>query len=312
MKILVFGAGIIGCVYAAKLYAAKQDVYLLARDNRLMILQQHGIILKDGITGKQDVRHVPLVSSLGADDFYDLIIVCVKLNQLNAVIPVLKENKLCKRIMFLMNIPEGIEAISNELISKHVLSAFPGIGGMYNDNYIEYILIKEQATTIGELNGIKSVPIKNIKKIFESAGFKTAICNNMTAWLKTHAVFVSCISAAIAKENNSSIHLAKNKNSVKLMVRSIKEGFSALKKIGLPILPFNLNILFMKMPQWLAVAYWQKALKTKTGTLAIAPHAAAAKDEMQLLATSVLNMVHSADVAAPDLTALLTSYIDRK
>jgi hypothetical protein len=36
------------------------------------------------------------------------------------------------------------------------------------------------------------------------------VSENMNAWLKTHAVFMSCIAAAIIKENGDSIQLSKN------------------------------------------------------------------------------------------------------
>ena len=65
----------------------------------------------------------------------------------------------------------------------------------------------------------------------------------------------------------------------------------------------------MIMPEWFSVLYWQKAMQSKLGTLAIAPHANAAKNEMQLVAKKVLEMVHSSSVATPDLDKLLLGFI---
>ncbi|HET7116606.1 MAG TPA: 2-dehydropantoate 2-reductase N-terminal domain-containing protein [Hanamia sp.] len=45
MKILVYGAGVIGSIYAAKLFDAKNDVTLLARGKRYENLQQNGLII---------------------------------------------------------------------------------------------------------------------------------------------------------------------------------------------------------------------------------------------------------------------------
>ena len=39
---------------------------------------------------------------------------------------------------------------------------------------------------------------------------------------------------------------------------------------------------FLTMPKWFSVLYWSNAMKGKTGTLAIAPHANSARSEMQL------------------------------
>jgi 2-dehydropantoate 2-reductase len=309
MKILVFGAGIIGSVYAAKLFEAKSDVTLLARGKRYENLRTNGILLKDSTTGKQTETHVPLIESLEINDLYDLIIVAVRLDQLDDVVAVLKSNA-GKQIMFMMNNPQGAAQLSGQLKSKHILLAFPGVGGANKNNAIEYICIKQQPTTIGEITGNISAPVLNLQKIFQHAGFKVGVCNDMQSWLKIHAVFISCISAALANENDDSVQLANDKNNIRLMVKSIKEGFKACKLRGLPILPFNLKILFMIMPEWFAVFYWQRTLKANTGKLAIAPHAKAAKKEMQMLAQMVLDMVHSSGGQTLTLNTLLLSFIN--
>ena len=312
MKILVYGAGVIGSIYAANFFEVGCNVTLLARDKHYDSLKQNGVIIKDTLTGKQTTSKVPLTQQLNTNDFYDLIIVTVRLDQLDTVIPVLKNNKVCPLIMLMLNNPESIEQLTNELNPKHIILGFPGAGGTYQNNIIDYIQIKQQETTIGEINGETSVLIKKIKTLFESAGFKVAISNNMQAWLKTHAVFVACVSAAIIQENGDSIQLGKKRSSVKMMVKSIREGFIACKTLGMPIAPKNLKIIFMIMPQWFSVCYWQKAMQGEVGTLAMAPHANKAKEEMQLLAKKVLPIVHSSSFATPTLDMLLSSFINTK
>ena len=65
------------------------------------------------------------------------------------------------------------------------------------------------------------------------------------------------------------------------------------------------------MPQWFSVSYWQKAMQSDMGTLAMAPHANAAKSEMQLVAKKVLEIVHSSSVATPDLDNMLSEFINK-
>jgi 2-dehydropantoate 2-reductase len=312
MKILVYGAGVIGSIYAVRLYEAGFNVRLLARDKHYESLKQNGVVIKDTLTGKQTTSKVPLTAQLEANDFYDLIIVTVRLDQLETVIPVLKNNIVCPLIMLMLNNPESIEQLTNELNPKHIILGFPGAGGTYENNIIKYIQIKQQKTTIGEINGKISFRIKEIKVLFESAGFKVAISDNMEAWLKTHAVFVTCITAAIIKEDGDSVQLGKKRSSVKMMVKSIKEGFTACKSLGIPIVPANLKIIFMIMPQWFSVLYWQKAMQGEVGTLAMAPHANKAKDEMKLLSKKVLTIVHSSSFSTPTLDMLLSSFINSK
>ena len=310
MKILIYGAGVIGSIYAAKLFAAKNDVTLLARSKRFESLQQNGVITREQLTGKKLTARIPLIQQLETNDFYDLIIVAVRLDQLESIMPVLKNNSASPLIMFMLNNPENLQAIEDELKPKHVIFGFPGAGGIIKENVIDFIQIKQQKTTIGKKDGEKSETIKTLKSLFEAAGFSVDISSNMQAWLITHAVFVACVSAAIIKENGDSIQLGKNKNSMRLMVKSIKEGFRALINLDIPVMPSNLKIIFMITPEWVSVLYWQKAMQSKLGTLAIAPHANAAKSEMQLVAKKVLEMVHSSSVATPDLDKLLSGFIN--
>lgn len=312
MKILVYGAGVIGSIYAAKLYGATGDVTLLARGKRYENLKQNGVVIKDVLTGKQTISSVPLTQQLEPTDFYDLIIVTVRLDQLDPVIKIIKQNTVCPLIMLMLNNPDNIKELKNDVAEKHIMLGFPGAGGTYTDNRIDYIQIKQQQTTIGEMDGKISDYTQKIKILFEKAGFETVVSTNMQAWLKTHAVFVACVSAAICKENGNSVQLSKNRSSIKMMVKAISEGFSACKKLGMPIAPFNLKIIFMIMPEWFSISYWQKAMQGKVGTLAMAPHANAAKDEMQLLAKKVLTMVHSSSRQTPVLDMLLSTFINSK
>ena len=312
MKILIYGAGVIGSIYAARLHEAGQDVFLLTRGEHYVRLQKNGILLRDTLTKKQTISFVKLTQQLKSDDFYNLIIITVRLDQIETIIPALKENIFSSLIMLMFNNPESADQLANELSPKHIIAGFPGVGGISRDNYIDYIRIKEQKTTIGELDGKISAHIKQIKKIFEEAGFKTTISNNIQDWLKIHAVFISCLSAAIILENGDSIQLGKKRGSIKIMVKSVREGFIACKSIGITISPANLKIIFTVMPVWFSVLYWQNAMKGKIGTLSIAPHANAAKNEMRLLAKKVLSMVNASVVPAPTLNKLLSEFIEHE
>ena len=125
------------------------------------------------------------------------------------------------------NNPDNIDGVIHELYQKHILLGFPGVGGISRNNIIEYIQIKQQETTIGEANGKLSKDIERIKALFEKGGFRVKVDTDMQAWLKIHAVFIACTTAAIVKEKGSSVALGKNRSSVIIMVQSIREGFTA-------------------------------------------------------------------------------------
>jgi 2-dehydropantoate 2-reductase len=311
MKILVFGSGVIGSIYAARLHELRVDVTLLARGNRFEEISRDGVTISNTLTGERITRHVPVIRELSPTDYYDLIIVTVRLDQLNAVIPVLKQNKACPLILFMLNNPDDSIHLRTELQPKHILLGLPGAGGINLGGQIEYIQIAEQPTTIGEIDGKPTDQIKEIKRIFETAGFDVNMAHNMPAWLKTHAVFVSCMSAAIIHAGGDSVRLSRDKAAMRSLVRSVREGFTACKALGLPIQPANLQVIFMMMPIWFCVLYWRNALKGKIGTLAMAPHANAAKDEMRLLAEKVIAMMRDSSIPTPNLDNLLLSFIQK-
>jgi 2-dehydropantoate 2-reductase len=309
MKILIYGAGVIGSIYAALLHEAGPYVTLLARGKKYEYLKQNGVTIKEAVSGKRTVSKVPLTSELKADDFYDLIILTVRLDQLETIVPILNNNHQCPLVMTLLNNPENPAVLAEKLKEKHLILGFPGEAGTYQNNIVNYIQIKQQKTTIGEISGETSGCLKEIKTVFKKAGFKMSLSADMEAWLKIHAVFIACISAAIIKENGDPIQLGKEKSTVKIMVRSIWQGFKACQILGMPIAPFNLKMIFMIMPEWFSVLYWQKAMAGQLGVLGIAPHANKAVTEMKLLAQKVLTLVHSSDFPTPTLDSLLLPFV---
>jgi pyruvate/2-oxoglutarate dehydrogenase complex dihydrolipoamide dehydrogenase (E3) component len=62
MKILVYGAGVIGTLYAARLQQAGHQVTVLARTLRLADIRRHGLVLEDVVTGLRSVTYVSMRS----------------------------------------------------------------------------------------------------------------------------------------------------------------------------------------------------------------------------------------------------------
>jgi 2-dehydropantoate 2-reductase len=62
VKILVFGPGVIGTLYAARLQESGQLVTVLARGERLAEIRRHGLTLEDVVSGRRST-----VSALGED-----------------------------------------------------------------------------------------------------------------------------------------------------------------------------------------------------------------------------------------------------
>jgi 2-dehydropantoate 2-reductase len=310
MKILIFGAGIIGQIYSSRLFASGVDVTLLARGENYETIKKNGIEIKNILTKETTILKVSIIKEINPNKNYDLIIVTVRLDQLKTIYSTLNNDNSAKAIMFMLNNIHNIDELQQQYPNKDIVLGFPGVGGTRKNNIIEYIQIKQQKTTLGNLNGESKTLVSKIKGILTKAGFQTTIEANMKWWLKTHALFITCASAAIMKQDGNSKKLGRNKKAVREMIDSVAEGFKGLQKLGIQITPNNLKTIFLIMPKWFSVWYWRKALRGNMGTLAIAPHVKAAKPEMQLLAKNVLSLVHSSSFKTPTLNNLLTEFIE--
>ena len=64
MRILVFGAGVIGCNLARNLSRAGKDVTLLARGAWAEEIQKNGLRIKDKFSPRMSVTRIPVVTEL--------------------------------------------------------------------------------------------------------------------------------------------------------------------------------------------------------------------------------------------------------
>ena len=310
LRILVLGAGVIGSDYAARLQTTGFNVTLLARGQHAADLRTSGLVLEDASTGQSTTSHLRIVEKLVPEESYDVALVCVRLDQVAATIPDLAVNQQIATLVFFLNDPTGTELLVKHLGSQRVVLGFPGVGGTREGTWVRYVRIRQQPTTLGEVDGRITPRVRRLSAMLEQAGFPTALSRSMDSWLKTHAVFVSCVSAALSLEGGDSMRLGQNRETVALMVSAIREGFAALQSLSVRVTPFNLHVIFSWMPRWFAVRFWQRALQTEVGTLAIAPHAKVAHSEMSQVTREILVFLEPSPTPVSTLKRLLQAFIE--
>jgi 2-dehydropantoate 2-reductase len=282
MNVLVYGAGVLGSLYAARLQESGQNVSLLARGQRLQDIREHGIVLEDVLTGQTTTTHVNVVEQLGPEDRYDLAVVVMGKHQVAAILPRLSANQQIPSVLFLHNNAAGPQEMMQALGRERVLLGFPGAGGKREGHVIHYLLIKQQPTTLGEVDGRTTPRLEQIAGAFKAAGFPSEKSRHIDAALKTHAIFITCIESAVAVAGGNN-ELASRQDLLVLMVNAIREGFKGLQALGIPIVPFKLKLMFLWMPKWFPVLYWQRTLKSQLGEVSLAAHATAAPGEIRQL-----------------------------
>ena len=86
MKILVFGAGVLGCNLARNFFRAGKDVTLLARGAWGESIPKNGLRIKDKFSPRMSVRRIPVTAELKAEDKYDVIFVVLRYTQFDAIL----------------------------------------------------------------------------------------------------------------------------------------------------------------------------------------------------------------------------------
>ncbi|MBN1485360.1 MAG: ketopantoate reductase family protein [Chloroflexia bacterium] len=306
MDILIYGAGVLGSVYAALLHEAGHQVAILARGRRLEDIREHGIILEDGQTGQRTVSRVPAVERLEPQDEYDLVVVVMRKNQVAEVLPALAANQWVPTVLFLMNNAAGPDEFTRALGPQRVLLGFPGAGGERQRPVVRYVTTagpQAFTVTIGEPDGRRTPRLARIEQAFERAGIPVDVSPNIDAWLKYHVALVSPIANALYRVGGDNYRLAHAQDSLVLMVRAVREAFAVLRDLGYPMTPPWLGLLRW-LPEPLLVSQLPRFFNSRKAELALAAHANAARDEMQHLAGEFMALARSSSVPTPALDQL--------
>ena len=299
MRVLIYGAGVIGQIYAGRLHEAGHEVTVLARGQTLDKLAHYGIALASG--GTSCLSRVTVTGHVGANSSFDLALVTVRSDQVEEILPALAGLRASSVVM-MQNNALGQAGLGDITGSGRVTLGFPGVGGYRNDDgIIEYIEIPQQPTTLGRSHGRE----KAAEAVFRSAGFAVTTTADMDGWLKTHAVFIAGVGAAISTCGGDAVTLAADRSSVSTMIRSVGEGFRALASQGVTVTPRPLKMIFTVVPGIFAVRYWQGQLRGTVGTVALAPHLRVSKDtELAAIYRDVQKMIDGT-VPTPHLDRLL-------
>lgn len=303
MRILIFGAGVVGSVYGSRLQRAGHDVVLLARGSRLAQLRAYGLELLDARSGTRTAKPIAVVEDAASAGRVDLVLVPVRADQLEAALPALAGMTDGSDVLIFSNIGDHAEAVVAALGSR-ALFGFPGVGGTLDGSVVEHVLIKQQRTVLGEPGGITTLRVRRLQRVFRQAGFATSISDDIAAWLLAHAAFVVPIAAALDRTGTDPRRLATDQRTLRLMVDATREVFTALRAEGNRQIPSNIR-LFYRMPTALVLAYWRRVLGGPNGELWFGAHTRAAPDEMRAVGQHLRQVLQRLDRPVPRFERLL-------
>jgi ketopantoate reductase len=312
-KLLVYGAGPLGSLFAARLHEGGNDVSLLARGKRLSGLRKHGIVLRDFFTEQETVTHVNIVESLKPEDAYDLILVIMRKNHALEILPILAENKHTPNVLFLMNNAAGPKAFVDALGKERVLVGFPNSAGHFEGHRIHCIAgqVEDKAgVLLGEVDGSITERTKWVASVFETMpGYEGDIRTDMDSWHKTHvALLFPSLGPALYAAGTDNFRFARTRDLLVLAIRAIKEGFHVLRELNIPIVPTRMRI-FDWIPEPLAILFLKRLITHPAMKIALVGHANAARSEVHHLADEFIALARSTSVPTPAIDRLYP-YLD--
>ncbi|MFC3448503.1 ketopantoate reductase family protein [Amycolatopsis speibonae] len=259
MKLLVYGAGVTGSVFAARMHEAGHDVSLLARGERLAVLRRHGVQLAEA--DSPAVKRVPVPVVEQPDGGYDLTAVFVRTHQVDAVLESLAD--LEGDVLFLLNWAAGAEPLGEVIGHERVLLGFPTTAGTMDDSVVRYratgLMTRLVPMPIGEPDGRTTPRLDRIVRTFRTAGINTKAEPRMDAWLKTHAAFAVPLEQAV-QAAGSPVALAADPAAIRDLVHLIRQHLAAL-----PTPPVPRGFVALRtLPEGLLVAMLRRFLRSQT------------------------------------------------
>ena len=287
LRVLVFGAGVLGSLYAARLHEAGSDVTLLARDGRYRDIVRHGVVLEHFQTGEQTTTEVRVVERVPAHEDFDVCVVMVQYTQLESALPVLAAASRIPAFLFMTNYVSGPESMVAALGRERVLLGHVNAGGERDGHVVTYMTAEKM--TMGELDGSVTDRLKRIAAAFGQAGFPVVISRNIDSWKRHHMALVAPICNAMYLNGTSNYRLSRNRHAVRMAVRAAREAMRMLVAEGFPVEPRRLKLLLV-LPEFLLIPLFRRVLGSELMDIGGARHANAARDEMRRLSSDLLEM----------------------
>ena len=300
MRILVYGAGVLGCELAHALIQNKKNVVtLLARGEWKEMIDQKGLTIRHWVQRKTTVDRVQTIDTLAPDDCYDLVFVVMQAGQLPQVLPILKENK-SSYFVFVGNDPQAKQVLeAMQRPADKVAFGFQNTAGRREHDRVVSVYASAGMTVGGATAPLSGAFRTRLKTAFDGVKYKLSFYGDMDEWLKCHAAFILPICYVCYACNGDLRRATKQQRGA--VLDAAYEACVMLKAIGIPVNDADNTENFKpgtagrrQMEAMLFVM-----AKTPLGRLCASDHAMHAVGEMRYLDDAFEAMRKQAGTAMP-------------
>lgn len=300
MRILVYGAGVLGCELAHALIQNKKNVVtLLARGEWKEMIDQKGLTIRHWVQRKTTVDRVQTIDTLAPDDCYDLVFVVMQAGQLPQVLPILKENK-SSYFVFVGNDPQAKQVLeAMQRPADKVAFGFQNTAGRREHDRVVSVYASAGMTVGGATAPLSGTFRTRLKTAFDGVKYKLSFYGDMDEWLKCHAAFILPICYVCYACNGDLRRATKQQRGA--ILDAAYEACEMLKAIGIPVNDADNTENFK--PDTAGRRQMEAMLfvmaKTPLGRLCASDHAMHAVGEMRYLDDAFEAMRKQAGTAMP-------------
>lgn len=284
MRILVYGAGVIGCFLTHVLCEAGQEVTLLARGEWKKTLERDGLRIRHSLQRKETTDKPRIVETAGTQEQYDAVFAVMQHQQLWSILPDLAQIR--SPLVILVGNNLSAAAMEQEILShsdqpKTVLFGFQGTGGRRENGKVICVRFGEGSMSLGGLHGDVPERVQAVvRSIFAGTKYRLTWVPDMDAWYRCHLTLV--LPAAYLCYTTDCNLRRTSRRQRQLLMDAAGEAYGLLKSLGYGIYPPGEDAYYEGGPKRaMTCAMIFVMAKTAIGELAASDHCRHAVTEME-------------------------------
>ena len=283
MKVLVYGAGVIGGQLVHALTISGNDVTVIARGAWKEAMEKDGLRIRHYIQKKDTTDH-PRVLEKPDGQRYDIAFAVMQYRQMERILEDLAA--VNSSIVVLVGNNLSVSEMERRILRaaaspKEVLFGFGSTAGTRENGKLTTVHTGDGKLTIGKAHAELTAAEKTLlKRLFAGSRMSVSYCDDMDAWLKYHAAFILPVVYLCYK---TGCDLTKStKEERELLLDAVGDAYHLLMALGYPVRPVGdeknlepgISNQLVKL-----VIYWMS--RTRLGALCTTEHCRHAPQEME-------------------------------
>jgi len=194
MHVVIIGVGGVGGYFGGKIAHSGQKVTLVVRGKHLEAIRHHGLAVKS-IYGDFITHPFLVTDRIDTVTKADLILICTKSWQVKTAAmlmkPILKEDTI---VIPLQNGADNAEKVVSIIDKKHVLGGLCKIYSKIEAPGVISHFGHPPEIIYGELDKMHTERLQRVKQVFDQAGFKGTISDDIYVDIWTKFMFIATVS----------------------------------------------------------------------------------------------------------------------